>query len=65
MSCGIMRIGLIYPNLHGEFRPNLGILYLATYIQKKSHHDVILIDPTFHRKNWKHYISQKLKATPV
>lgn len=56
-----MRIALIYPNLHGEFRPNLGILYIATYLQKKSRHEVILVDPTFHRKNWKQYIFQKIK----
>ncbi|MDD1776762.1 MAG: B12-binding domain-containing radical SAM protein [Candidatus Helarchaeota archaeon] len=56
-----MRIALIYPNLHGEFRPNVCILYVATYIQKESHHNVVLIDPTFHRKNWKRYILKKIQ----
>lgn len=56
-----MRIALIYPNLHGEFRPNLGVLYIATYLQKNSNHKVILIDPTFHRKNWRQYVLQKIQ----
>ncbi|MHA1267685.1 MAG: B12-binding domain-containing radical SAM protein [Candidatus Helarchaeota archaeon] len=56
-----MRIALIYPNLHGEFRPNLGILYIATFLQKESQHQVTLIDPTFHRKNWKQYILNKMR----
>jgi radical SAM superfamily enzyme YgiQ (UPF0313 family) len=56
-----MRIALIYPNLNGEFRPNLGLLYVATYIEKNSNHDVILVDPTFHRKKWKQYVEEKIK----
>ena len=34
--------------------------YLATYLDERTHHQVRIIDPTFHRRHWESYISTEL-----
>ncbi len=50
----------VYPNLRGEFRINLGIAALMSYLKQNTTHEVDLIDVTFHRRSWHKYILKKL-----
>lgn len=56
-----MRISFLNPNLHGEFRINIGLGALITYIDKRTSNSVDLIDVTFYRRTWKKYVRQKIK----
>ncbi len=55
-----MKIAFVNPNLHGEFRVNISIAALLSYITKRTTHKVDLIDVTFHRRTWKRYVKQIL-----
>ncbi len=56
-----MKITFINPNLHGEFRVNISIAALLSYLTQRTPHEVDLIDVTFHRRNWKKYVKRKLQ----
>jgi radical SAM superfamily enzyme YgiQ (UPF0313 family) len=53
-----MRIAFVNPNLRGEFRVNIGLAYLLSYIKHRTSHEVCLIDVTFYRRDWKSYVSK-------
>ena len=61
-----MRISLINPNLSGDVSIlDMGLTYLATYINERTSHEASIVDFTFHRKNWqKHMDAQINKHNP-
>lgn len=57
-----MRISLINPNLSGDVSIlDMGLTYLATYINERTSHQASIIDFTFHRKNWPRYMDMQIK----
>lgn len=40
---------------------DLGIVYLATYLKERTSHEVLVIDVTFHSKNWQNYVRNKIE----
>jgi len=61
-----VRISLINPNLSGDVSIlDIGLTYLATYVNERTRHEASIIDFTFHRKNWqKHMDAQIGKYNP-
>ena len=58
-----MKIALIFPNLHAMPQTlDLGIVYLATYIKERTAHEVLVIDVTFHSKDWQNYVKTKIES---
>ncbi|MBY0552889.1 B12-binding domain-containing radical SAM protein [bacterium] len=58
-----MKIALIFPNLHAMPQTlDLGIVYLATYIKERTEHEVLVIDVTFHSRDWQNYVKQKIEG---
>ncbi|MHA1732145.1 MAG: B12-binding domain-containing radical SAM protein [Promethearchaeota archaeon] len=57
-----MKITFLNPNLGGEFRLNVGLAALITYVKERTHHEVDLIDVTFHRRNWRKFIRKKVRS---
>ncbi|OFY98161.1 MAG: hypothetical protein A2Z97_06890 [Bdellovibrionales bacterium GWB1_52_6] len=56
-----MKVALLFPNLDGSPQTlDLGVLYLATYIQQKTPHQLQVIDPTFHRRHWEEYVKERI-----
>ncbi|MHA1871576.1 MAG: hypothetical protein ACTSXF_11555, partial [Promethearchaeota archaeon] len=55
-----MRIAFLEANLHGEFRANMGLAVLISFIKQKTSHEVDLLDVTFHRRRWAKYIKKKI-----
>lgn len=56
-----MHIALINPNLSGDVSIlDIGLTYLATYINERTRHKASIIDFTFHRKNWQRYMDAQL-----
>ena len=54
-------ICFIQPNLNEEkMFPNLGIASIISYIRNNTCHNVHLVDLTFHPKEWKSYLLDKL-----
>ena len=48
-----MKISIINPNLTSD--PSIldvGITYLATYLNERTKHEASIIDFTYHRKDW-------------
>lgn len=57
-----MKVAIIFPNLHAMPQTlDLGIVYLATYIQEKTHHQVKVIDVTFHSKHWQEHVKAQIE----
>ena len=57
-----MKIALIFPNLNGSPQTlDLGVAYLATYIQERTPHQVKIIDTTFHRRHWRTHIRKQIE----
>src|SRR3989338_4283463 len=57
-----MKISLINPNLSGDVSIlDMGLTYLATYINERTHHKASIIDFTFHRKDWGKHMDAQLK----
>jgi anaerobic magnesium-protoporphyrin IX monomethyl ester cyclase len=60
-----MKVVIIFPNLHAMPQTlDLGIGYLATYIQEKTHHEVKVIDVTFHRRHWQEHVRKQIEDFP-
>lgn len=58
-----MRVAIIYPNLDGTVPSlDMGVAYLATYLNERTPHQVRIIDPTFHRRHWESYIRTELDS---
>lgn len=58
-----MKICLVYPNLDGTPQSlDMGVAYLATYINERTHHKVRIVDPTFHRRDSQTYIRKQIEA---
>lgn len=58
-----MKIAIIFPNLHAMPQTlDLGIVYLATYIKERTPHEVLVIDVTFHSRDWQKYVRSKIEA---
>ena len=57
-----MKISLINPNLSGDVSIlDMGLTYLATYINERTKHKATIIDFTFHRKNWQRHLDVQIK----
>lgn len=57
-----MKISLINPNLSGDVSIlDMGLTYLATYVNERSRHQASIIDFTFHRKKWQRYMDSQIK----
>lgn len=58
----LMRISLINPNLSGDISIlDIGLTYLATYLNKESAHQAEIIDLTYHRKDWREHIRRHFR----
>lgn len=58
-----MKISFVNPTLGGDFSAlDIGITYLATYINKRTHHSASIIDLTFQRRNWRNYLGREIKS---
>lgn len=56
-----MKISLLNPNLSGDVSIlDMGLTYLATYINERTKHKAGIIDFTFHRKNWQRHLDAKI-----
>jgi anaerobic magnesium-protoporphyrin IX monomethyl ester cyclase len=57
-----MKVAIIFPNLHAMPQTlDLGIAYLATYLKECTHHEVKIIDTTFHSRNWQRHIRNQIE----
>lgn len=57
-----MKVAIVYPNLDGTVPSlDMGVAYLATYLDERTPHKVKIVDPTFHRRHWRDYIAKELK----
>ncbi|MEQ1879067.1 MAG: radical SAM protein, partial [Bdellovibrionia bacterium] len=57
-----MKIAIVFPNLNGSPQTlDLGVAYLATYIQERTEHEVKIIDTTFHRRHWKKHVRKQIE----
>ena len=57
-----MKISIISPNLSGDVSiVDMGITYLATYLNQRTHHRALIIDFTYHRKDWKRHLEDSLR----
>ena len=57
-----MKISIVNPNLSGDISIlEIGITYLATYINQKTAHKASTIDFTFNRKNWRKYLQKQIQ----
>ncbi len=57
-----MKVAIVYPNLDGTVPSlDMGVAYLATYLDERTDHRVRIIDPTFHRRRWGPYIQEELE----
>lgn len=57
-----MKVAIIFPNLHAMPQTlDLGIGYLATYIKEKTHHQVKVIDTTFHSRDWQNHVRKQIE----
>lgn len=58
-----MKILFIVPNIQShDPMPCLSVAYLKSHINSKSKHDSKIFDLAFHKKNWKKYISEKIRV---
>ncbi len=58
-----MRFAIIYPNLDGTPHSlDMGVAYLATYIDERTDHQVKIIDPTFHTRHWRDYMRKQVES---
>lgn len=58
-----MRIALINPNLSGSVSSlDMGVAYLATYLDERTGHDVKIIDLSFHKKDWKKHLLKNINS---
>jgi radical SAM superfamily enzyme YgiQ (UPF0313 family) len=56
-----MRISLVNPNLSGDVSIlDIGLTYLATYINARTQHRASIIDFTFHAKEWQRHLERQL-----
>jgi len=56
-----MRISLVNPNLSGDVSIlDIGLTYLATYINARTQHRASIIDFTFHAKDWQGHLTRQL-----
>jgi len=57
-----MKVAIIFPNLHAMPQTlDLGIAYIATYIEQCTSHQVKVIDVTFHRRHWQKHVRQQIE----
>lgn len=57
-----MRISLISPNLSGDVSIlDMGLTYLATYLNQMTSHRAQIIDFTFHRRQWRRHLYRQIK----
>ncbi len=57
-----MKIAIVFPNLNGSPQTlDLGIVYLATWIQERTHHEVKVIDVTFHTRHWRKHVRRQIE----
>jgi radical SAM superfamily enzyme YgiQ (UPF0313 family) len=58
-----MKITIINPNLSGcPSILEIGLVYLATYVNERSDHEAVILDFTFHRKDWKEHLKKHLET---
>lgn len=57
-----MKISIISPNLSSDISVvDMGVTYLATYLNTRTHHRAQIIDLTYHRKDWQVYLNKKIE----
>lgn len=57
-----MKFALVYPNLEATPQSlDMGVVYLATYINERTSHSVKIIDLTFHKRNWDAYLKKQIE----
>jgi radical SAM superfamily enzyme YgiQ (UPF0313 family) len=57
-----MKISLVNPNLSGDVSIlDIGLTYLATYINARTQHRADIIDFTFHAKGWQSHLKNKIE----
>ncbi len=57
-----MKVAIINPNLSDDISIlDMGLTYLATYIEKRTNHEVKLIDFTFRRIGWRRHLAKNIK----
>jgi radical SAM superfamily enzyme YgiQ (UPF0313 family) len=57
-----MKVAIIFPNLNGSPQTlDLGVGYLATYIEQCTKHQVKIIDTTFHRRHWREHVRKQIE----
>jgi len=58
-----MKVCLVYPNLDGSPQSlDMGVAYLATYLDERTPHEVKIVDPTFHKRKALTYIREQINA---
>ncbi|MBC8478673.1 cobalamin B12-binding domain-containing protein, partial [bacterium] len=58
-----MKIAIIYPNLDATPQSlDMGVAYLATFIDERTHHQVRIIDLTFHKRHWRAYCKEQVET---
>ncbi|MBS3090549.1 radical SAM protein [Candidatus Pacearchaeota archaeon] len=58
-----MKVLLIEPNIEGEILiPTMSLAVLKSFINEKTKHKARIVDLTFHRKNWRDYLSERIEA---
>ncbi len=57
-----MKISLISPNLSGDVSiVDIGMTYLATFLNQRTRHRAAIIDFTYHRKDWKRHLESSIR----
>lgn len=57
-----MKITIVNPNLSGcPSILEIGLTYLATYINERSKHEAVTLDFTFHSKDWKKHLRKHME----
>jgi len=58
-----VRISIISPNLSTDPSiVDIGITYLATYLNQRTPHRARIVDFTYHRKDWKKHLARNIEA---
>lgn len=57
-----MKICCINPNLSGDLSiVDIGLAYLATYIQQRTDHSAFIFDQTYHRLDWRRELGRRIE----
>ncbi|MFQ5464500.1 MAG: B12-binding domain-containing radical SAM protein [Thermodesulfobacteriota bacterium] len=58
-----MKITIISPNFSSDVSVvDIGMTYLATYINERTEHEANILDFTYHRRDWKEHLRRNMEA---